>query len=91
MGRITGTADGDATWSANTDYKAIDKQIPVADWWEQVVYVSGNRIKASRRDLVLAAADKDGGAHVDKKHRRITTDDHVLLCFAAQMDSQTSE
>jgi hypothetical protein len=38
--------------------------LPWREWWEQVVYVlSVGRI--SRRDIVLAAAHKDGGAHVD--------------------------
>jgi hypothetical protein len=33
-------------------------------WWAQLVYVR-NDIRITRRDVVLTAANKDGGAHVD--------------------------
>lgn len=36
----------------------------VQAWWEQPVWIAGER-RASRRDVVLGAANKDGGAHVD--------------------------
>ena len=39
-------------------------QIPVAAWWNQVVYIHGS-LHATRKQLVLGAAHKDGGAHVD--------------------------
>jgi hypothetical protein len=38
----------------------------VDEWWNQTVYVAGN-VRMSRRAIVLAAANKDGGAHVDKE------------------------
>ena len=38
----------------------------VEDWWDQVVYVSRPH-RVRRRDLVLGAANQDGGAHVDRK------------------------
>lgn len=53
--------------------------VPVQDWWEMLVYVSsayrGPQVRIpppeptrlSRKDIVLAAANKDGGAHVDEK------------------------
>jgi hypothetical protein len=41
--------------------------MPVADWWEQVVFIAGQGKFVRRRDLVLTAANKDGGAHVDAK------------------------
>lgn len=38
--------------------------LTVEDWWSQIIFiVDGNRV--SRRDLVLWAAEKDGGAHSD--------------------------
>ncbi len=40
--------------------------IPVSKWWDQVVIVS-DRVRLSRRKIVLAAANQDGGAHVDSK------------------------
>jgi hypothetical protein len=44
----------------------FQQPMPAEKWWEQVVYVS-RPIIVRRRDLVLAAANQDGGAHVDKK------------------------
>jgi hypothetical protein len=42
------------------------RPVSVAEWLNQVVYVaSGERI--TRNDLILTAANKDGGAHVDRK------------------------
>jgi hypothetical protein len=52
--------------------------LPVRQWWEQVVYVFSWRPETdptgeihehriSRRNIVLWATNKDGGAHVDKK------------------------
>lgn len=39
--------------------------IPVIDWWNEIVW---NRpVKMTRRELVLSAANTDGGSHVDPK------------------------
>jgi histone H3/H4 len=35
------------------------------DWWKQVIARDNQRKVISRRDLVLAVANKDGGAHID--------------------------
>jgi len=35
------------------------------DWWNKIVIIDSLKTKFSRRDLVLALANKDGGAHVD--------------------------
>lgn len=40
--------------------------MPREDWWQQVVVLVGS-VKASRKDIALGAANKDGGAHVDPK------------------------
>jgi hypothetical protein len=63
MGRMTMTSTK-TTWAPAVDCRAIDKQLPLAEWWNQVVYILG-KIRATRKSLVLAAANKDGGAHVD--------------------------
>jgi hypothetical protein len=39
--------------------------LPISLWWTQTVY-SNFRYKLSRRHIVLAAPNKDGGAHVDR-------------------------
>lgn len=38
--------------------------IPCLEWWTQPVFLR-DKVTYSRRDVVLAAANKDGGAHVD--------------------------
>jgi hypothetical protein len=40
--------------------------VPVSKWWDQVVIIT-DRVRISRRKIVLAAANQDGGAHVDAK------------------------
>jgi hypothetical protein len=39
--------------------------IPVEQWWNQVILVDKGQ-RFTRKDIVLAAANKDGGAHVAK-------------------------
>lgn len=41
------------------------KYVPLPEWWESIVYVRAPDISLSRSHLILMAADKDGGAHVD--------------------------
>ncbi len=42
--------------------------LPVSEWWNQTVFVvPPANLEISRRSLVLAAANKDGGAHVDSR------------------------
>lgn len=38
--------------------------VPFQDWWQERVFTL-NGVSLTRKDLVLTAADKDGGAHVD--------------------------
>ena len=35
------------------------------EWWNRVIFVDQKGSETSRRDLILAVANKDGGAHVD--------------------------
>ncbi len=65
MGQGTFTAKG-GTWKANIHSTAIVRQVPISEWWNQVVFISG-KTEATRKSLVLTAADRDGGAHVDTK------------------------
>ena len=48
------------------DGPPINQFLPVSKWWDQVVMVL-HSVRISRRGIVLAAANKDGGAHVDSK------------------------
>ena len=42
------------------------KEIPIGEWWQQVVLVTGPEQKHSRQSIILATANKDGGAHIDE-------------------------
>jgi len=64
MGRLRIVGGGSTTWEAATAPDAIKTQLTVSDWWNQIVYILGKN-QASRKTLILAAANKDGGAHVD--------------------------
>lgn len=54
----------------------VQQFLAIDDWWRQTVYVLAPTIHLSRRDIVLAAANKDGGAHVDE---RLTPDYELLI------------
>ena len=66
--------------------EAPHKEFVLPDhWWEQVIYVGGSpmrggvpgpQLRIRRKDIVLCAADRDGGAHVDP---RLTAEYHALV------------
>ena len=39
--------------------------VTFTSWWNRIVFVDNLKHKFTRRDLVLAVANQDGGAHVD--------------------------
>jgi len=41
------------------------KYVFFPDWWNEIVITDNKKIVFCRRDLVLALANRDGGAHVD--------------------------
>ena len=47
------------------DFSSSSKTFPVDKWWNQIVFILNPKVKLSRKDIVLAAVNKDGGAHVD--------------------------
>jgi hypothetical protein len=78
MGRltlITGPTATGGTWKPAISPDSIKVQLSVPEWWNQIVYILGVT-RCSRKDLVLAAADKDGGAHVDAN---LTADYETLM------------
>jgi len=42
-------------------------KIPFEEWWNKIVVVDTKGNKLTRKDLVLAVSNKDGGSHVDLK------------------------
>lgn len=47
------------------DLPVPPRNIAFAHWWDGIVFVDNAGTKFTRRDIVLAAANQDGGAHVD--------------------------
>ncbi len=58
-------SSGGSKWLPFLENSQFRIPLPVNVWWTQVVY-SDFRYRLSRKDIVLAAANKDGGAHVDR-------------------------
>jgi hypothetical protein len=65
MGQFT-MSQSNIAYRPNLDENSIKISLPAIMWWNQIVYVYGS-LKLSRKTIVLGAADKDGGAHVDAK------------------------
>jgi hypothetical protein len=53
------------SFAATVDGSPSLHYLPVLSWWGQVVWVPKPGMKIRRRDIILTAANKDGGAHVD--------------------------
>lgn len=56
---------GGSTCFAPLDDVPIQRWLSFQDWWGELVFVDDRRAALTRRDLVLAIANQDGGAHVD--------------------------
>lgn len=64
---INQTSSG-AKYIAPLDYLPPDcppKYVSFEDWWNGDIFVDKEGNNTTRRDLILALANKDGGAHVD--------------------------
>lgn len=46
------------------------RYVSFSDWWERPVIVDSNDAEFSRKDLVLALVNKDGGAHLDRLNKK---------------------
>lgn len=63
--KVTNTPSGaSATYAPLLD-GPIKTFVPVVKWWNQVVYMLNLETRLTRKNIVLCAANKDGGAHVD--------------------------
>jgi hypothetical protein len=63
MGSFLFNSQG-VSWRPALGTHHLKAHIPIEDWWQQTVYIHGS-VRLTRCSLVLNAADKDGGAHVD--------------------------
>lgn len=51
-----------------------NKFILFPKWWNKIIIVDKNKNQFNRRELILALANKDGGAHVDPKLSKAYSD-----------------
>jgi hypothetical protein len=65
----------------------VHECLRVDDWWDQTVYVLDANNHLSRRDIVICAANRDGGAHVDER----LTPDYELLITAGSLGVLVSQ
>jgi len=54
-----------ATYTAWLDGAPVANQVSFDNWWNTPVFADLKRRQLTRKQLVLTAADQDGGAHVD--------------------------
>jgi hypothetical protein len=54
-----------ASYRARLDLGKYAREMPFQEWWKEVVIEDANKRKLSRQELVLIAANQDGGGHVD--------------------------
>jgi len=62
---MTAMNSAGATYIAPLDTCAHNEWRPFPAWWNETVFVDVQKTELTRRDLVLAVANQDGGAHVD--------------------------
>jgi hypothetical protein len=57
----------EAPLDAGPPTRYVRGKIPFDEWWNRIVIADIKHNTFSRRDLVLAVTNKDGGAHIDPK------------------------
>lgn len=70
----------------------VPKKIEFEDWWNATIIVDNQQNTLSRKTLVLAVANKDGGAHVDPNldevYARLSRDNSMGMNFINQSGNQ---
>jgi hypothetical protein len=56
---------GEVFYNARLDNQSPDVMTPFVNWWNATVFSDKQNRQMSRKDVVLTAANQDGGAHVD--------------------------
>jgi len=59
--------EGKAQFIPHGGSAAVKAYIPSSSWWEEAVLTLSEHDSITRKDIVLGAANKDGGAHVELK------------------------
>lgn len=70
--------DGEWSYAPKLDADSPSARAPVNQWWNGVIFSDRKNRNLTRADIVLTAANQDGGAHVDGKVR----EDYAELHFA---------
>ncbi len=55
----------DTVYIPMLDETPYRRRVSFAEWWGEIVFVDDRKTRLSRRDLICAVANQDGGAHVD--------------------------
>ena len=64
-GKIDLTSSSPSTFIPRLDVQLVE--VPLDTWWESDSVTNADGTSVSRRRLILGAAERDGGAHVDPK------------------------
>lgn len=56
-----------ATYAPKLGNSYVQSFLTAHDWWNQVVFILDKNTWVTRKQVALAAANKDGGAHIDTK------------------------
>jgi hypothetical protein len=70
MGMGAGGITFGARYSDQIERSDTTRYVTFDDWWERPVILDSNDAEFSRRDLVLALTNKDGGAHIDRLNEK---------------------
>jgi hypothetical protein len=58
-------AGHESRYVAMLDNVPVTRWLPFSSWWDEEIFVDSAKRALTRKDLVLAVANQDGGAHVD--------------------------
>lgn len=64
---LVGVAFGGAepSFVPNLDSGAMPRWTPFADYWDEIIFIDREENSFTRKDIILAVANQDGGSHVD--------------------------
>ena len=92
MGQVVLGPDGPRYYPKLGGSGMFDHALPVDEWLKETVFILDPKSWVSRGEVVLNAADKDGGAHVDAKltpHYERLMDSSDLGIFVDKYGSET--
>ena len=73
---------GGTSFTRYTGNSSTESRVPLKDWWLGVCWDSGSN-QVSNKDIIMALANKEGGAHVDDdlsaKYRAAKSQGHISV------------